>query len=168
MEFGALLCKPKNPACGICPVRLGCYAFKHNATTQLPVKIKTIKVKDRFLTYFLLTDGKKVLMTKRDESDIWANMYDMPLIETTSLMPAGEVLRSPLAKAMFGDNLSIIQSFPVQKHLLTHQRLYVQFVYINKLTVKLERQYVFTEVENLKKLALPKIIFIFINNFFKL
>ena len=33
MEFGAMLCKPKNPACGICPVNTTCYAFMHNATT---------------------------------------------------------------------------------------------------------------------------------------
>src|SRR5476651_1628918 len=38
MEFGAMLCKPKAPACGICPVRTGCYAFLNNATTTLPVK----------------------------------------------------------------------------------------------------------------------------------
>src|SRR6202000_1451988 len=49
MEFGAMLCKPKNPACGICPVRSACYAFLNNATTALPVKINKIKIRERFL-----------------------------------------------------------------------------------------------------------------------
>jgi A/G-specific adenine glycosylase len=86
MEFGAMLCKPKNPACGICPVRIGCIAFKTNATTYLPVKINKVNVRERFFNYMLISDGKKILMNKRDESDIWANMYDLPLIETTELM----------------------------------------------------------------------------------
>jgi A/G-specific adenine glycosylase len=54
MEFGALLCKPKNPACGICPVRLDCYAFKHNATTTLPVKINKVKIRKRYFNYLLI------------------------------------------------------------------------------------------------------------------
>src|SRR5476651_1274966 len=44
MEFGAMLCKPKNPACGICPVRTGCHAFLNNAVTALPVKLNKLKV----------------------------------------------------------------------------------------------------------------------------
>ncbi len=39
MEFGAMLCKPKNPDCAICPMRLGCYAFANNAIADLPVKL---------------------------------------------------------------------------------------------------------------------------------
>ena len=37
MEFGALQCKPKSPLCGVCPIQMGCYAFKHKKLDQLPV-----------------------------------------------------------------------------------------------------------------------------------
>jgi A/G-specific adenine glycosylase len=43
----------------------------------------------------LISDGEKILMNKRDESDIWANMYDLPLIETTGLMEPAEVIEAP-------------------------------------------------------------------------
>lgn len=168
MEFGAMLCKPKNPACGICPVRLGCYAFKNNATTMLPVKLKKVKSKERFLNYFLVTDGNKILMNKRSDSDIWANMYDLPLLETTALIPVEELLNLKEAQHSFGENARIEHVYPTEKHILTHQKLFVRLIKLQGHPVKLEQKWFYTEVENLKNLALPKIIFIFLKNIFNL
>ena len=38
MELGALVCLPKNPLCRQCPLRAGCFAFRHGKTGSLPVK----------------------------------------------------------------------------------------------------------------------------------
>ncbi|MGZ3777674.1 MAG: A/G-specific adenine glycosylase, partial [Bacteroidia bacterium] len=43
MEFGAMLCRPKNPDCGICPLRAGCYAFTNGEIASLPQKLKKTK-----------------------------------------------------------------------------------------------------------------------------
>src|ERR1700712_1102072 len=86
MEFGALLCRPKNPDCDICPLRTDCYAFNHQAIDLLPQKLKKAKIRERFFNYLLVTDGDTVLINKRNEKDIWANMHDLPLIETPALM----------------------------------------------------------------------------------
>jgi len=168
MEFGAMLCKPKNPACGICPVRTGCYAFKNNATTALPVKLKTVKVRERFFNYFLIINNNEILLNKRDEKDIWANMYDLPLIETSELVPADELLASPKIKDHFGKHIEIQDVSSIHKHILTHQRLYVRFIKLGNSEVKLQQNWFFSPLENLEKFALPKIIFIFIKNIFNL
>jgi A/G-specific adenine glycosylase len=168
MEFGAMLCKPKNPSCGICPVKTGCYAFINNATTILPVKLNKVKVRERFFNYFLVSEGHTIMMNKRDEKDIWANMYDLPLIETSSMIPTGELFALPKVKAYFGDNIKILEILPVKKHVLTHQRLYVRFITIQNQPVEFKEQWLFTSIENLKKLPMPKIIFIFIKNIFNL
>jgi len=168
MEFGAMLCKPKNPACGICPVRTGCFAFINNATTNLPIKLNKLKVRERYLNYFLIVDGDKLLMNKRDEKDIWANMYDLPLIETSFLMPEADLLNLPQFSDHFGQHIQIFDISPVYKHILTHQRLYVRFINIQSKNVNLEQNWFYTDVENLQKLAMPKIIFIFIKKFFNL
>jgi A/G-specific adenine glycosylase len=165
MEFGAMLCKPKNPACGICPVNTTCYAFLHNATTTLPVKLKTVKIKERFLNYFLYTDGDNILMNKRGENDIWANMYDLPLIETDSLLPINELVSLPETTALFGKDMQITESVSVKKHVLTHQHLHVRFITLKQPPVKMEANWAFIKVEKLKDLALPKVIFIFLDNF---
>jgi A/G-specific adenine glycosylase len=168
MEFGAMLCKPKNPACATCPVRTGCFAFLNNATTTLPVKINNLKIRERHFNYFLMVDDDKILLNKRDETDIWANMYDLPLIETPVLIPPGELLNLPEVAEYFGENIQIEDVSQVYKHILTHQRLYVRFIKIRPTKIKLQQKWFFTEVKNLEKFALPKIIFIFIKNIFNL
>src|ERR1700761_466643 len=128
MELGAVICKPKNPACGICPVRMGCYAFKHNAINSLPVKLNKVKVRERHFNYFLITDGDKLLINKRSDTDIWANMYDLPMVETDSANTINELLIHPEVIAYLGRDLIIAEISPVKKHILTHQRLFVQLI----------------------------------------
>jgi len=166
MEFGAMLCKPKSPDCGICPVRQGCYAFNNDKISVLPQKLRTVKVRERFFNYILVTDGAQVLMNKRDEKDIWANMYDLPLIETPSYLPPEEVTELLQTKEFFGDSIKITATFRAKKHILTHQRIHAQFILIEGQPIKLGKEWFFIEVEKLKSLAVPKIIYIFITNFF--
>jgi A/G-specific adenine glycosylase len=165
MEFGAMLCKPKNPACGICPVRLGCYAFKHNATTGLPVKLNKLKIRNRYFNYLLIKDAGQVLIHKRGTGDIWANLYEFPLIETDELMEPGEVLNLPQAARFIAENAKIELVHPIRKHVLTHQHLYVRFIEIAGFKNELEGDYFFVDEKKLKNLVLPQIIFIFLTNF---
>ena len=167
MEFGAMLCKPKNPACGTCPVRTGCYAFLNNAINALPVKINKVKMRDRYLNYFLVADNHEILLNKRDDSGIWANMYDLPLVETTTLLQPEDLLMLPEVKAIFGD-AEMIECSAIKKHLLTHQRLYVRLIRVNKEPLQLNKGWFFTPITNLDNLAMPKIIFIFLKDFFNL
>ena len=168
MEFGAMLCKPKNPDCNICPVRSDCYAYNHDAIAELPQKLKKIKVRERFLNYIVVTDGNTILMNKRDEKDIWANMYDFPLFESNHPLTAEQVLLLPEFKGYFGENSRIINNYPIKKHVLTHQHLHAQFIHIDNRPIKLEQKWFYVDVNNLEKIAMSKIIFIFINNLFNL
>lgn len=167
MELGAMVCKPKNPACGICPVRENCHAFLHNAINQLPVKLKTVKVRERYFHYFIYTDGETLLMNKRGTGDIWANMYELPLIETFEKLDTYEVLKLAEAINYFGQSPLITDVAGPIKHTLTHQRLLVNFTILKDKPVNLNKDWFFIEVKNLKNLAMPQIIFIFLTNFFK-
>lgn len=168
MELGAMICKPKNPACGLCPVRTGCYAFLNNATTALPAKISRAKVRERFFSYFLVTDGETILMNKRGDRDIWANMYDLPLLETAALIESNKFHAIPGIVELFGEDVTVLETFPVITHLLTHQRLQVQFIKVQYHTFTLRENWFYTPVENIKSFAMPKIIFIFLKNIFNL
>jgi len=168
MEFGAMLCKPKTPACAICPVKEGCYAFLNDKVGSLPVKLNKLKIRERYFNYFLVEDGDTVLMNKRDEKDIWANMYDLPLFETESLLPVSDLLASAEVQQYFGSDIKIEEISDVKKHILTHQRLFVRFIKVLTKPVKLKPAWQYVSVENLEKLALPKVIFIFLKNIFNL
>jgi A/G-specific adenine glycosylase len=165
MEFGAMLCKPKNPACGICPVRTGCYAFTSNATAILPAKINKVKIKQRYFNYFLFIDGDNILMNKRAENDIWANMYDLPMVETAALFSFDELLIIPEIIKYFGKDINVRSVSEVKKHVLTHQHLYIRFITLTVQPVVIKQDWVFIKVENLRKLPLSKPIFIFLDNF---
>ena len=165
MELGATICKPQNPACGVCPVKPGCYAFINNATKVLPVKIKKPKVRDRFFNYFLVTDGDTILMNKRDETDIWANMYDLPMIATASLLPVDELFNLPETIEYIGSNIQIETISDIKKHVLTHQQLYIRFITLKQKPAKFKPGWSFIEVKNLKNLPLSKVIFIFLDKF---
>ncbi|MBK0380258.1 A/G-specific adenine glycosylase [Mucilaginibacter segetis] len=165
MEFGAIICKPKNPACGTCVLRLDCVAFKTNAIKYLPVKLKKVKIRERFFNYLLITDGEKILMNKRGENDIWANMYEMPLVETNTLLEIDELVKLPQLQQL-GDKMAIKGHTTIIKHVLTHQHLYIRFIELRDFPENLQKGWFYTDVNNLDKLALPRSIFIFIKKFF--
>lgn len=166
MEFGAMLCKPKNPACGICPVRLGCIAFKTNATASLPVKLNKVKIRKRYFNYLLIMDGDRVLMNKRDERDIWANMYDLPVIETQELMAPENVIALTEITNFFTENITITNKFEVIKHVLTHQHLFIQFIVLQSKPAVLKDSWQYISIADAWNLPMPKCIFIFIKDFF--
>jgi len=168
MEFGAMLCRPRSPDCKSCPVRQGCFAYNNNKIDELPKKLKTVKVRDRYFNYLLVTDGDKVLMNKRGENDIWANMYDLPLIETSSYITPENVTKLLHTQEMVGDTFKILACYPEKRHLLTHQRIHAQFIHVDMPMIKLEQKYFFIEVKNIKMLALPKILNLFLSKIFNL
>ncbi len=159
-----MLCKPKNPACDICPVRVGCVALATDTISALPVKIKTSKIKHRFFNYLLIRDGDYILMNKRGEKDIWANMYDLPLVETAGPLMPEQVINSSQLGPYFESDIIIVKTYPVKKHVLTHQHLYTQFIHIANKPVKLKESWRFVPLKDLQGLAQPKIIDAFINS----
>ena len=167
MEFGAIICKPKKPACGICPVQPHCYAFLNNVIVALPKKIKTIKVRERFFTYLVVTDGRSILLNKRGDKDIWANMYDLPMIETAAPTEISEILKAEEFTKYFGTNAAVVKTDGPYKHILTHQRLIINFVFLEYKPVELKEGWFYAEVDVINKFALPRILFIFLTKLFK-
>ena len=131
MEFGALQCVPSNPDCGKCPLNKHCAAYKAAKVHLLPMKNPAKEVKTRYLNYlFLLIDEHSTLMRQRRTNDIWKNLYEFPLIET-SQPPTEKQLhtRSFWNSVPFlhdKTDISFQQTFHYQ-HKLTHRLLKVTF-----------------------------------------
>lgn len=159
MEFGALQCKPKSPDCGVCPIQEGCAAKTNGLVNVLPVKLKTLKKKTRYFNYFFCQQGDRLLVNKRNPGDIWQELYDFPLIETAKPYHEDQEAFSEALKNNFGKDC-IITPLSNQKHLLTHQTIYVQFFgldnYIINFKMNAEIKWVsFAEFEELPQ---PKVI----------
>lgn len=78
MDIGSEVCKPKNPACEICPVKENCLAYSSGKMLQFPVKSKKVKAQDLKLHYYYITCGEDFLVKQRDDSFIWKKLYDFP------------------------------------------------------------------------------------------
>ncbi|MEN0016419.1 MAG: A/G-specific adenine glycosylase [Bacteroidota bacterium] len=129
MEFGALQCKPVHPSCTDCTFQSACQAFHTGRQHELPVKNAKVKVKERFLHYFVIQDAEKVYMKPRPQGDIWSGLYDFHLVEQHALA-APTQLTDPLVALMQDTPLTITPYPQVYKHMLTHRKLYVRFFHV--------------------------------------
>lgn len=153
MEFGSLQCKPQNPNCTICPFQSSCRAFAENKITLLPVKKEKQKVRNRFFYYLVAEDlNGKFLMKKRNEKDIWQNLYDFPLIETEQSISENELIEKLLHLSVFNSKNLIVKEFSRESiHLLSHQKLHLRFTKIRFSLIEKEEftAYSKTEIEHL-------------------
>ncbi len=129
MEFGALQCTPVSPSCFNCPLSASCMAFAQNTVKKLPVKSKKTKTTNRYLNYIYVRAGKYTFIRKRTENDIWKNLFEFPLIETTDPLTEEELYSLP----EFSDLLCGISNFHAKKvlsnvkHVLSHRIIYADF-----------------------------------------
>ena len=133
MEFGALHCKPSQPKCENCPLAVNCVAYQTGQTTDLPVKLSKIKVKQRYLHYFLVQWQDRIILEKRENKGIWQNLYQLPLIETGK--------QNRISKGEFVQLFNKYKIVPIDKpvqiektiHKLTHQHLHITFWQVKSL-----------------------------------
>ncbi len=159
MEFGAIHCTPQKPNCLFCPFDTVCEANLKSLQAALPVKIKKLKIKNRFLNYVVFIQNKKVLLKKRSAGDIWEGLHDFYLIETDSLTNFEDLEDDLLAESL--EKGIVLQHSEVFKHILTHQRLEANFTVIQLPTdfsLHLQNQYVWCDEEKLELVAKPILI----------
>jgi A/G-specific adenine glycosylase len=123
MDFGALQCSPKKPACALCPLSDQCYAFNHGMIADLPVKSKKVKVKKKFFSYLVLEYNDNYCLKERGAKDIWQGLFDFPLIDSEREMDQEEVLNQIIKT----DQIVLTGVTPTIKHVLTHRHIFARF-----------------------------------------
>jgi len=126
MELGALICKPDSPRCSECPVSMHCIALKNQTIQELPVKLKKAKHKVRYFNYLYVREDHHFYLVKREDKDIWRNLYQLPLIESMDPMDEKNMSATLNAWLQPGDKYQLRKQH-LSKHLLTHQTIYATF-----------------------------------------
>lgn len=127
MEFGALQCSPKKPDCSICPLNNGCLALSQKKVEELPVKLKKLKIRNRYLNYILVLDNtNKSIVNKRTQKGIWHNLYELPLIETEHLETEIEIKQKIEQQYSGKTEVALFTSENIV-HKLSHQHLHIRF-----------------------------------------
>ena len=131
MDFGAIVCKPKAPACTQCIMQKNCRAYQLGEVEKLPVKEKKIVKKNRWLYYFIITYQTRVYIRKRTGRDIWQNLHEFLLVEQDRPLTKRNMLLQPVIKQLFMQNGAVVsQVSKIYTQQLTHQTLHGQFVEI--------------------------------------
>ena len=156
MDFGAMVCTPKSPQCAVCPLVETCVAFACGNVSSLPVKARKTKVRNRYLTYLLLTDADdRIYLQRRGEGDIWQGLYepfchesDAPLTaaEATTLMPELQPMKS-------------VCGFT---HQLTHQLLHADAYLVCTGASVPHLPGVWVERDKLQDYAMPRLVLLLI------
>lgn len=132
MEFGALQCTPRNPACHHCPFERTCLARREGVQELLPIKRGKASSTRRKFYYVVLRSGDRWLMRQRLGKDIWKGLFDFPLLESKAALSAGEALKAWRAKS--GVSVVIPRRplvFGPYRHVLTHQIIEARFVEVS-------------------------------------
>jgi A/G-specific adenine glycosylase len=131
MDFGAVVCKPQQPLCAICPLKQDCQAFQHGWTNQLPIKEKQLQRKTRWLYYFIVSTDKKILIRKRSSKDIWQNLYEFVLYESSEQLTLDKTTLGKLITQLFGKSRVVVEGISDEfSQQLTHQSLNGRFIHL--------------------------------------
>lgn len=163
MDFGATICKPATPLCTTCVFNKHCFAYLHNKVYELPVKEKKITIKKRWFYYIVLEYKDELTIRQRTAKDIWQQLYEFPLIETSGEETLKSILKSAEKKGFLEkDAYEVTSISTLFKQQLSHQLIAGQFI-----MVKLKRKPVKCEDNmQVKKAAITRYAFPqFINQF---
>ncbi len=78
MDLGAMVCKPRKPACMLCPLRGACAAYAAGDPERYPVKAPKAERPARRGVAFWLTRGDAVLLRRNPETGLLGGMMLPP------------------------------------------------------------------------------------------
>jgi A/G-specific adenine glycosylase len=122
MDLGSLICRPKNPLCGQCPLAGECEALAVGTVADRPLRPAAMKATPVLLvTGVLMRDGL-LFVQKRPPQGVWAGLWEFPggRIEEGET-PEHGVIREYAEET--GYTVNVAQSLGVIPHVYTRYRL---------------------------------------------
>jgi A/G-specific adenine glycosylase len=145
----------------ICVFNNSCAALAKKESRILPVKLKKVKVTNRFFNYLVLEDVLgNTLIQKRTAKGIWHNLYEFPLLETDEIVGFDSDFKSRSFDVFPSYTIIGIEECNETTviHKLSHQHLHIQFWKV-KIAEKIENG---LNAIELKTFPFPIVIYNFI------
>ncbi len=131
MDFGSMVCKPKNPSCSSCMISKKCVAYKNDMVDKLPVKAIKNKIKTLYFEYLVVNNDNQFLIERIDEG-LWKNLYQFPVNISSTKKNKKEITKLFSSKYDLESlNLKIINSEHIQ-HKLSHILIKSTFWFTNQ------------------------------------
>ena len=78
MDLGAMVCTPKNPDCGRCPIAEHCLANKFGIQEERPVNLPRKKSPHLTVTAAVIQQDGQVLLAKRPPTGLLGGLWEFP------------------------------------------------------------------------------------------
>ena len=143
MDFGATQCTPKSPQCEVCPLAETCVARREARIEQLPVKLKTVKIKTRHLVLYYIRWNGMTAIHKRGSGDIWQGLWTVPEVEHLSpdLCSTAILLQKDV------------------KHVLTHRIILADFYLLTpQQQPTLPSDFIWIKEEEIENYGIPRLM----------
>ncbi|MFT4320692.1 A/G-specific adenine glycosylase [Bartonella bacilliformis] len=149
MDLGAIICRPRNPSCLLCPLQNSCQATKMQTVEHFPVKPPK---KDRLFktgtAFIVINKDKKIYLEKRKTQTLLNGMTQIP--NTIGFKNENALLHAPFAADwQFKGQIT---------HVFTHFSLKLDIYYIDNICeINLKNGW-WCDIQHLTKEALPTVM----------
>ena len=123
MELGALICTPRSPRCGACPIGRHCRALVLGRVAEFPPVMPRREAMRVRRAVALITRGERVLMVRRSGA-LLDGLWEPPGVEVSSREDARTALTAELAR--LGVRARIESTGQIVHHTITHRAIAVE------------------------------------------
>lgn len=121
MELGNRVCKPRNPLCTDCAVRLYCRARAEGKQKLIPLPKRPPKYEDIHEAAIVVKRSDKYLVRECQPGERWAGLWDFPRFEVTSTDVTSQLVSD--LKGATGLTVSLVDLKQTIKHAVTRFRI---------------------------------------------
>jgi A/G-specific adenine glycosylase len=168
MDFGATFCIPGIPDCNNCVMKEKCIGSNLNIVSEIPQKLKKVKVKKRYFHYLDIRVGDELVLIKRDNNDIWGGLYDFLMIEGSTNQEIAkedilEILQTNFTNFNI-EEITISDSVAPIQHILSHQKLFARFYKVKTVALTaLNSNFNFVNKKKVHNFAIPRLLDNYLN-----
>ncbi|WP_155313060.1 A/G-specific adenine glycosylase [Desulfosarcina ovata] len=119
MELGALVCRPKNPDCGHCPLFGLCRANRNRTTADYPRRDAARKRPHRHLAIGVIVKEDKLLVVQRPMDGFLGGLWEFPAIPAMPGENADRAIETELADEI-GLRIGMDRLLTRIRHAYTH------------------------------------------------
>lgn len=158
MELGATICVPSSPTCLLCPLREVCQGYAQGLQDELPIKKKAKRPKKVPVVFLWIGSGKHILLEKRDQKGLLAQMWGLPTLEHVSQENAiSEVEKYLINHQIEHSSCEKIGNF---EHIFSHRHWQVTLVRVwveKKDLPSIKEPFAWFHLQDLSQIALANV-----------
>ena len=153
MDYGSLICTPRNPKCYDCLIKIHCKSYSKNLENLIPIKKKKKlkKLKKFSRAYIVFNEKNEILIRKRPDRGMLASMLEVP--NDKWVKNKKDLVRD---KIIFSIN-NKIESKGCIEYSFSHFDLETE-VFISKVKTNLFSDYKWIKKNKIKNSGLPTVM----------